>query len=88
MLYKVIINISIPPQPKNTMLPIPPNTFVGHEVLASWSMKYPPAAKSETTNSQKNILPKAMVYSYLFYIFISLFHLFISLYCYYIKYII
>lgn len=38
MLYKVIINISIPPQPKNTMLPIPPNTFVGHEVLASWSM--------------------------------------------------
>lgn len=29
MLYKVIININIniPPQPKNTMLPIPPNTF-------------------------------------------------------------
>ena len=47
MLYKVIIHINIPPQPKNIMLPIPPNTFVGHEVLASWSMKYPPAAKAK-----------------------------------------
>jgi len=53
MLYKVIINISIPPQPKNTMLPIPPNTFVGHEVLASWSMKYPPTAKAKQPTVRK-----------------------------------
>ena len=88
MLYKVIIHINIPPQPKNIMLPIPPNTFVGHEVLSVMEYEISTCSKSETTNSQKNNLPKAMVYSYLFYIFIGLFHLFISLYCDYIKYII
>lgn len=35
------------------MLPIPPNTFVGHEVLASWSMKYPPAAKAKQQKSEE-----------------------------------
>jgi hypothetical protein len=76
MLYKVIINISIPPQPKNTMLPIPPNTFVGHEVLASWSMKYPPAAKAKQPTVRR-IFFQRLWYIRISFIFLSVCFIFL-----------